>query len=59
MMDDSIFASGLDPDVNMFDLGNDPGEKINIATNHPDVIAEIQRVVEKHRAGLVPGKPQY
>jgi hypothetical protein len=24
MMDDSIFESGLDPDVNTFDLGNDP-----------------------------------
>ena len=24
MMDDTIFASGLDPDVNMFDLGSDP-----------------------------------
>src|SRR4030095_12513457 len=24
MMDDTIFASGLDPDVNTFDLGNDP-----------------------------------
>jgi arylsulfatase A-like enzyme len=43
----------------LFHLGSDPGEKINIATNHPEVIADIQRELEKHRAGLTPGKPQY
>jgi len=43
----------------LFDLGSDPGEKFNIATNHPDVIADIEREVEKHRANLVPGKAQY
>jgi len=30
-----------------------------VAKDHPDVLAEIQREVEKHRANLVPGKPQY
>jgi len=43
----------------LFELGSDPGERFNVATNHPDVIADIQREIEKHRVGLVPGKPQY
>ena len=43
----------------LFDLGVDPGEKVNVATNHPKVMADIQNELEKHRAGLVPGKAQY
>jgi hypothetical protein len=43
----------------LFELGSDPGERFNVATNHPEVIAEIQREIEKHRAALAPGKPQY
>jgi arylsulfatase A-like enzyme len=43
----------------LFELGSDPGERFNVATNHPDVMADIQREIEKHRAGLVPGKPEY
>ncbi|MEY2430204.1 MAG: arylsulfatase [Verrucomicrobiota bacterium] len=43
----------------LFDVRQDPGEKINVAKDHPDVIADIQRELEKHRAGVVPGKAQY
>ena len=43
----------------LFNLANDPGERFDLAREHPDVIAEIQREVEKYRASLVPGKPQY
>ena len=43
----------------LFELGPDPGEKFNVATNHPDVIADIQREVDKHRASLAPRKVQY
>ena len=43
----------------LFHLGHDPGERINVAKEHPEVLAEIQRELEKHRAGLVPGKEQY
>jgi arylsulfatase A-like enzyme len=43
----------------LFNLEEDPSEKFDIAAEHPDVIADIQREVEKHRANLVPGKPQY
>jgi arylsulfatase A-like enzyme len=43
----------------LFDLPNDPGERFDVAADHPEVIADIQREVEKYRAALVPGKRQY
>jgi arylsulfatase A len=43
----------------LFDLGSDPGERVNVAESHPEVLADIQREFEKHRANLVPGTPQY
>ena len=43
----------------LFDVYQDPGERINVAKDHPEVIADLQRELEKHRAGLVPGKAQY
>jgi len=47
-----------DPPV-LYNVDQDPGEKFDVAALHPDVIADIQREVEKHRAGVVPGTPQY
>ncbi len=43
----------------LFHLPNDPGERSDIATEHPDVVADIKVELEKYRAGLVPGKRQY
>lgn len=43
----------------LFDLPNDPGERFDLAAEHPEVIADIQQEVEKYRAALVPGKRQY
>ena len=43
----------------LFDLPNDPGERFDIAAEHPEVVADIQAEVEKFRANLVPGKRQY
>jgi arylsulfatase A len=42
----------------LFHLGHDPGEQYNVAKDHPEVLATIQQIVEKHQAALVPGKPQ-
>ena len=36
----------------LFNLEVDPGESHNVAADHPEVIAEIRRLVEEHRAGL-------
>jgi arylsulfatase A-like enzyme len=47
-----------DPPV-LYNVEQDPGEKFDIAAQHPDVIADITAEVEKHRAGVVAGTPQY
>jgi len=43
----------------LFNLEADPSERFDMAKEHPEVIADIRREVEKHRANLAPGKPQY
>jgi len=43
----------------LFNLANDPSEAFDLVSDHPGVIAEIQRIAEQHRATLVPGVPQY
>jgi arylsulfatase A len=42
----------------LYHLGHDPSEKYNIANDHPDVIAAIQKEVEQHRSNLIPGQDQ-
>jgi arylsulfatase A len=43
----------------LFDLGRDPGEKFNVAAEHPEVVAAINAAIAEHRARVVPGKPQF
>lgn len=38
----------------LYNLGHDPGEQYNVAEQHPDVIEEINRMVEAHRATVEP-----
>ena len=42
----------------LFDLQADPGESFNVADQHPDVLAQIAKAVEQHRATIVPVKNQ-
>ena len=42
----------------LFHLPHDPSEQFDVAAQHPDVIAEIQRAVQAHQASMVPGKNQ-
>jgi arylsulfatase A len=55
-----ITRSGYGPDKPttnspplLFHLGDDFGEKFNVATNHPAVLAKIEEAVQRHRAKLV------
>ena len=42
----------------LFHLGYDPSEQFNIATNHTEVLADLAREVERHRATVTPVKSQ-
>ena len=42
----------------LFNLEQDPSEKYDVAADNPDIIADIRRVVEQHRAALVPAVSQ-
>lgn len=42
----------------LYHLGHDPSEKHDVAKDHPAVIAEILKEVQRHRQELVPGEDQ-
>jgi len=42
----------------LYNVNVDPSEKFNIADEHPEVIAEIRKVLEEHKAGLEPVENQ-
>lgn len=37
----------------LYNVNVDPGERFNIAADHPEVIAEIRKILEAHKAGIV------
>ena len=43
----------------LFHLGRDPSERVNVAAQHPAVIEQILKDVEKHRQDVKPGNPQH
>ena len=56
-------AYGMDPVQKhgrplLFDLGKDPGEQYDVGKEHPEVIEELGKVVEEHRAGVTEGANQ-
>jgi arylsulfatase A-like enzyme len=46
-------ATPHDPPL-LYDLEHDPSEKMDVAKSHPDVIAAMQKLVEEHKATVVP-----
>jgi arylsulfatase A-like enzyme len=42
----------------LYHLGRDPGERFDTAAEHPDVIAEIMKVVAQHRLEMKPAPSQ-
>jgi arylsulfatase A len=43
----------------LFNLHEDPSEKFDIAAEHANVVSELEKIAQSHRADLVPGTPQY
>ncbi len=50
-------AEKHDPPL-LFDLGEDPAEKFDVAEQHPKVMAELRRIAAEHTEAMVPGEPQ-
>lgn len=42
----------------LYNVNVDPGERFNIAADHPEIIAEIREVMEAHKASIVPVENQ-
>ena len=42
----------------LFNVENDPSEKVNMADKHPEVVRELLKCMREHQKNLVPGKPQ-
>lgn len=42
----------------LYNVNIDPGERFNIADDHPEIIAEIRALVEAHKASIVPVENQ-
>ena len=42
----------------LFHLGEDPGERFNVAAKHPEVLLSIAKAVEAHRASVRPVRSQ-
>jgi len=42
----------------LYNLNVDPSEKFNIANQHPEVIAEMRKILEEHNATLIPVENQ-
>jgi uncharacterized sulfatase len=43
----------------LFDLSVDPGERFNIAADHPEVVAELVKMASAHRAAVAPAAPLF
>jgi arylsulfatase A len=43
----------------LFNLGEDPGEHTDVASSHPDVVADLAREAEAHKRGVVPTPPLF
>jgi uncharacterized sulfatase len=43
----------------LFDLSTDPGERVDVAAVHPDVVADLQRMAEAHRRRVPAAQPLF
>lgn len=43
----------------LYDLGQDPSEKYNVASEHPLIVAEIAKIYREHTNTVTRGEPQF
>ena len=43
----------------LYNLLQDPAERYNVAVDHPDIVTELRKVYEEHKANLTRGKLQF
>jgi uncharacterized sulfatase len=43
----------------LYDLAADPGERFDVAAEHPDVVAAMKAAAEAHRSSVVPAQPLF
>ncbi len=43
----------------LFNVAEDPSERFDLASQHPNVVAELKQIAEDHRSKMIPGKSQY
>jgi arylsulfatase A len=43
----------------LFNLEYDPGERFDVAAEHPEVVAKIRALMEEHGRSFTPGPPQF
>ena len=46
------------PGPQLYNLGHDPGEQFDLAKQHPEVIAELMKLIAEHQKGMKPGPQQ-
>jgi arylsulfatase A len=42
----------------LYNLAEDPSERFDLSAQRPEIVADLKSEVDRHRAGMVPGKPQ-
>jgi uncharacterized sulfatase len=56
--DDGVGRTEHTPPL-LYDLAADPGERFDVAARHPEVVTQLLREAEAHRANVTPGKPLF
>jgi arylsulfatase A len=43
----------------LFDLATDPGERFDVASTHPEIVADLSKRADEHRRTVTPTRPLF